>query len=94
MPARINWPWNRSIANSHWVVVAILCNIPLEKHAMNKDQVKGSIKVAEGKIQQSVGKATGSEKQQAKGLLKQATGKTQKTYGDAKQAASDAAHEK
>ena len=45
---------------------------------MNKDQIKGAVKVAEGKIQQSVGKLTGSEKQQAKGLLNQAVGKTQK----------------
>lgn len=61
---------------------------------MNTDQVKGSVKVAEGKIQQSVGKVTGSEKQQAKGLWKQATGKAQKNYGDAKQAAKDAANAK
>lgn len=58
---------------------------------MNKDQIKGSAKVAEGKIQQGVGKITGSEKQQAKGLLKQAAGKAEKTYGDAKQAAKNVA---
>ena len=56
---------------------------------MNKDQIKGAVKVVEGKIQQSVGKLTGSEKQQAIGLLNQAVGKTQKNYGDAKQAAKD-----
>lgn len=56
---------------------------------MNKDQIKGSAKLAEGKIQQGVGKVTGSEKLQAKGLLKQAAGKTQKNYGDARQAAKD-----
>lgn len=57
---------------------------------MNKDQVKGTLKTAEGKIQQAAGKITGSEKQQAKGLLKQATGKTQKNYGDAKEIVKDA----
>ena len=56
---------------------------------MNKDQIKGAAKVAEGKIQQGVGKLTGNEKQQAKGLLNQAAGKTQKNYGDAKQVAKD-----
>ena len=66
-----------------------MCNIRLERIDMNKDQIKGAVKVAEGKIQQSVGKLTGSEKQQAKGLLNQAVGKTQKNYGDAKQAAKD-----
>ena len=58
---------------------------------MNKDQVKGSVKVAEGKIQQNVGKVTGNETQQAKGLLKQVAGKTQKNLGDAKQAMKDMA---
>lgn len=58
---------------------------------MNKDQVKGQVKVAEGKIQQSVGKMTGNETTQAKGLLKQAAGKVQKSFGDAKQAAKDLA---
>ena len=58
---------------------------------MNKDQIKGSAKVAEGKIQQGVGKITGSEKQQAKGLLKQAAGKAEKTFGDGKQAAKNVA---
>lgn len=57
---------------------------------MNKDQIKGSVKVAAGKIQESVGKATGSEKQQAKGLAKQATGNVQKAYGDVKQAVTGA----
>jgi uncharacterized protein YjbJ (UPF0337 family) len=52
---------------------------------MNKDQIKGTIKVAEGKIQQSVGKVTGSEKMQVKGAVKEIAGKTQKSYGDAKE---------
>jgi uncharacterized protein YjbJ (UPF0337 family) len=78
------------MATSHSVVFAIVCNISLERNTMNKDQVEGRVKVAEGKIQQGVGKVTGSEKQQAKGLLKQAAGKTQKNFGDAKQAAKDA----
>lgn len=56
---------------------------------MNKDQVKGSIKDAAGKVQQKVGQATGSEKQQAKGLGKQMEGKAQKTLGDAKEAIRD-----
>ena len=56
---------------------------------MNKDQVKGSLKVAGGKVQEVAGKITGSEKQQAKGMLKQAAGKTQKNYGDAKETIKD-----
>lgn len=79
------------MANSHPVVFAIVCNISLERNTMNKDQVEGRVKVAEGKIQQSVGKVTGSEIQQAKGLLKLAAGNTQKKVGDAKQAVKDLA---
>ena len=51
---------------------------------MNKDQVKGTVKDIGGKIQEEVGKVTGSSEQQAKGLAKQVEGKVQETYGDAK----------
>jgi len=51
---------------------------------MNRDQVKGRMKEATGKIQEKVGKATGSLTQQAKGLAKQVTGKVQKNVGDAR----------
>ena len=56
---------------------------------MNKDQVKGAVKDAAGKVQRKTGEAIGSEEQQAKGLAKQAEGKTQKTYGDAKEIVKD-----
>lgn len=52
---------------------------------MNKDQVKGSIKEAAGKVQQQAGKAVGSEKQQLKGAAREVEGKGQKTYGNAKE---------
>ena len=51
---------------------------------MNRDQVKGRMKEAGGKLQQKAGKASGSVKHQAKGLLKQGTGKLQKNAGDAR----------
>lgn len=57
---------------------------------MNKDQIKGTAKNVVGKIQESVGKATGSKTQQAKGIAKQVTGKAQESYGDAKEIARDA----
>ena len=53
---------------------------------MNKDQVKGVVKDAAGKVQQKTGEAIGSTDQQAKGLLKQIEGKVQKAYGDVKEA--------
>jgi uncharacterized protein YjbJ (UPF0337 family) len=51
---------------------------------MNRDQVKGRMKEAGGKIQQKAGKVAGSLKQQAKGLAKQVEGKVQKNVGDAR----------
>jgi uncharacterized protein YjbJ (UPF0337 family) len=53
---------------------------------MNKDQVKGAIKDAAGKVQEKAGEAAGSDDQQAKGLVKQGEGKLQKAYGDVKEA--------
>ena len=52
---------------------------------MNKDQVKGTVKEAAGKVQQKVGEAVGSKKQQVKGLGKQVEGKAQKAVGNAKE---------
>ena len=56
---------------------------------INKDQVKGAAKDIAGKIQEEVGKLTGSKEQQAKGLKEQAKGKIQKGVGDLKEAVSD-----
>jgi uncharacterized protein YjbJ (UPF0337 family) len=53
---------------------------------MNKDQVKGAIKEAAGKVQTKAGEAMGSNKQQAKGMAKQAEGKAQKAVGNVKEA--------
>lgn len=57
---------------------------------MNKDQAKGAIKDAAGKVQQKVGEAVGSEEQQAKGMKKQVEGNVQKTVGDVKETIKDA----
>lgn len=57
---------------------------------MNKDQVKGALKDAAGKVQQKTGKFIGSSEQQAKGITKQVEGKTQKAVGDIKEVVKDA----
>ncbi len=57
---------------------------------MNKDQVKGAVKDAAGKVQEKTGEIIGSKEQQAKGLAKQVEGKTQKSVGDVKEAVKDA----
>ena len=57
---------------------------------MNTNQIKGKAKDIGGKIQESIGKATGSTEQQAKGLAKQVEGKVQKGAGDIQNAAEKA----
>jgi uncharacterized protein YjbJ (UPF0337 family) len=51
---------------------------------MNDDQIKGKAKDIGGKVQEEVGKITGSSEQQAKGLGKQVEGKVQEKAGDLK----------
>ena len=58
---------------------------------MNKDQVKGAVKDAAGKVQSKAGELTGSTEQQAKGMAKQVEGKTQKKVGNAKEIVKDSA---
>ncbi len=57
---------------------------------VNSNQVKGAVKDVAGKVQRSVGKATGSTSQQVKGLAKQGEGKLQKEVGNAQEAVEDA----
>ncbi len=57
---------------------------------MNKDQVKGAIKDAAGKVQEKTGEVIGSSEQQVKGLAKQVEGKVQKQVGNAKEALKEA----
>ncbi|MEO8123898.1 MAG: CsbD family protein [Burkholderiales bacterium] len=56
---------------------------------MNKDQVKGAVKDAAGKVQEKAGELINSPEQQVKGIKKQVEGKVQKNYGDAKEAVKD-----
>ena len=51
---------------------------------MNKDQIKGSAKEAAGKVQKTVGRATGNGTQEVKGAVREVAGKAQKAYGDVK----------
>jgi uncharacterized protein YjbJ (UPF0337 family) len=52
---------------------------------MNRDQVKGNMKDAAGKVQRKVGEAIDSRKQIVKGAAKQAEGKIQKAVGDTRE---------
>lgn len=56
---------------------------------MNKDQVKGAVKDAAGKVQEKAGEVVGSREQQAKGIAKQVEGTVQKKAGDVREAVED-----
>ncbi|MBK1614594.1 CsbD family protein [Rubrivivax gelatinosus] len=56
---------------------------------MNKDQLRGAIKEAAGKVQRGFGQVVDSPKHQAKGSLKQAQGRAQQVRGDAKELVKD-----
>jgi len=49
---------------------------------MNRNQVKGGVKDAAGKVQRKFGQMVGSDRQEASGVETQVEGKTQKTAGD------------
>ena len=52
---------------------------------MNKDQVKGGMKEAGGKVQEAAGDATDNGSQKIKGMAHEAEGKIQKKVGDVKE---------
>ena len=56
---------------------------------MNKDQVKGAVKDAAGKVQEKYGEVTNDREQQVKGVAKQVEGTVQKEAGDIKEALDD-----
>lgn len=56
---------------------------------MNKDQVKGRVKEAEGKIKEVAGKLVGNETMEAKGKVQKILGKAQAKFGDVKQDVKD-----
>ena len=57
---------------------------------MNKDQVRGRVKEAEGKAKEVAGKIFGNEKLEAKGKAQKILGKAQSKFGDVKQDVKDA----
>jgi len=56
---------------------------------MNKDQVKGAVKIVAGKVQEEAGNLMGSPEQVVKGLTRQIAGKAQKGIGDVKETIKD-----
>jgi len=58
---------------------------------MNKDQIKGELKIIAGKFEEAVGGIVANPKQQLNGQSKQITGHVQKGIGNIKQAVDDIA---
>jgi len=52
--------------------------------SVNKDQVKGRVKEAEGKVKETAGALVGNDRLEVKGKVQKNLGKTQASYGDAK----------
>jgi uncharacterized protein YjbJ (UPF0337 family) len=63
-----------------------------QEHVMgiNKDQVKGRIKEAQGKIKEVAGRIVGNETLEAKGTIQKLAGEAQAKFGDVKQDMKDA----
>ena len=57
--------------------------------AINKDQVRGRVKVVKGAVKQVTGKLVGSKRLQAKGSIQKNLGKVQAKYGDLKKKVQD-----
>jgi len=57
---------------------------------MNKDQVKGRMKEAGGKVKEITGKVVGNESLEAEGKVDQVVGEVQADYGDLKEDVKDA----
>ena len=57
--------------------------------SMNKDQIKGRVKEAEGNIKQVAGKLVGNKTLEAKGKIQKTIGEAQARFGDVKQDVKD-----
>lgn len=51
---------------------------------MNKDQIKGRIHEAKGKVKEVAGKVVGNDELEQKGKIENAAGKAQGKFGDLK----------
>jgi uncharacterized protein YjbJ (UPF0337 family) len=58
--------------------------------SINKDQVKGRVAEAEGKIKEVAGKLVGNERLEDKGRVQKLKGEAQAAYGDLKKDVADA----
>jgi uncharacterized protein YjbJ (UPF0337 family) len=67
-----------------------LAGIRFLEQIMNKDQVKGRVKEAQGKIKEVAGKLVGNEEMEAEGKVQKVLGEAQAKFGDVKEDVKDA----
>lgn len=58
---------------------------------MNKDQTKGRLEEAKGKVKEVAGKLVGNDELELKGKIQKSGGQAQAAYGDLKEDVKDAA---
>jgi uncharacterized protein YjbJ (UPF0337 family) len=63
-----------------------------EETMVNKNQVKGAVEHAKGKVKEVAGKVFGDKKMQAKGNVEKNMGKVQSAVGNTQQSVNNAAH--
>ena len=61
-----------------------LVNSHYQENIMNKDQLKGRIEEAKGKVKEVAGKLTRNKSLERKGKIQNVAGKAQAGYGDLK----------
>jgi uncharacterized protein YjbJ (UPF0337 family) len=66
----------------------------LQEKTMNKDQTKGRIEEAKGKVKEVTGNLVGNDELELKGKIQKSGGKVQAAYGDLKEDIKDASKEK
>lgn len=75
------------IYGGHWptrAALPIIVNIYFQENTMNKDQAKGRIDEATGKMKEVAGKVTGNKELELKGTVQNIGGKIQAGLGDLK----------
>jgi uncharacterized protein YjbJ (UPF0337 family) len=73
--------WRAPYANS---ALRATANSRCQEKTMNKDQVKGRIHEAKGKVKEVAGKVVGNKELEVKGKAEKAAGKVQGKFGDLK----------
>jgi uncharacterized protein YjbJ (UPF0337 family) len=76
--------WTRLHARSYWM------RVRNQGDVMNKDQVKGRVEEAKGKIKEVTGRAVGNPNLEDRGTVEKVSGTVQKNYGDLKEDVKDA----